>query len=368
MTMPRILVASLFLMLSGQSYAEWRCDCTQITGSCRASVDIVGNGISVSSDTQQCSRVDYFVDGQPFVTVTVDGEAKESWLSGTREPRVLVQSCQVCADGATSSDVVERPSASDTGDTIIDATYLPVVTFDPQYPDSARTSGIEGYVIVKAIVNDAGRVEGVRVLESKPDRVFDNAALAAVRRWRYPPRDSGADDVETQERVTFSLRGNRSALRSTGQPVNIASTQTQGSLNNCVREADVLRQRDRQEVQLRNVCNEAVLVYSCTEGTGVQAGRWSCSDANTEGTILIKEGDSRAGRSLSQYTNRGTTKFLYSERQALYTPPSGRYWWIACSFGDSSCRDAATRWRDSLHDRSTQLRPDNEQVRVARSR
>ena len=56
---------------------------------------------------------------------------------------------------------------------------------DPEYPRLAQVSQIEGVVILEAIVDQEGRIESVTVLRSAP--VFDKAALAAVRQWRYSP-------------------------------------------------------------------------------------------------------------------------------------------------------------------------------------
>ena len=44
---------------------------------------------------------------------------------------------------------------------------------------------LEGVVILEAIVDEDGRVESVKVLRSPG--VFEQAALAAVRQWRYSP-------------------------------------------------------------------------------------------------------------------------------------------------------------------------------------
>ena len=359
------------LFVSTNVKAEWRCDCTKVTGSCRGTVVVEGNGISVSSDSQQCSRVDYFVDGQPFVTVAVEGKAKEAWLSGTEKSKIMVQSCQVCADSLhkTVPVVQSTPPLLGSDDAQpVNVDYLPVVKFDPVYPEAALASGLEGYVIVKAIVGESGRVQGVRVVGSNPSRVFDNAALATVRRWRYPPREAGAADVETQERVTFSLGNRRISTSSSNKTTQLATTNTPGSLNQCVREADVLRQRGRHEIQVRNVCSEPLIVYSCSEGVGANHGRWSCSSVTDRGTILVEEGDARAGRSMSQYKGGGAKKFLYAERHSIYTASTDRYWWIACSFGDTECRASAVRWRDSLHNRPTQIKPDTKLTKVSRSR
>lgn len=63
----------------------------------------------------------------------------------------------------------------------------PTLTYrvDPVYPLLAVVRQLEGVVILEAIVDEEGRVENIRVLRS-PD-VFEQAALEAVRQWRYSP-------------------------------------------------------------------------------------------------------------------------------------------------------------------------------------
>jgi protein TonB len=56
---------------------------------------------------------------------------------------------------------------------------------DPDYPKLARAAGIEGVVILEAIIDPTGRVQDVRVLRSIP--FLDDAAVAAVERWEYEP-------------------------------------------------------------------------------------------------------------------------------------------------------------------------------------
>ncbi len=55
----------------------------------------------------------------------------------------------------------------------------------PEYPEQAKKDELEGKVILEIIVNSAGDVEGDRVLT--PNSVFDDAALLAVRQWKYKP-------------------------------------------------------------------------------------------------------------------------------------------------------------------------------------
>jgi TonB family protein len=55
----------------------------------------------------------------------------------------------------------------------------------PVYPDVARESGIEGTVSMRVLVNKDGGVERVDVLSG--EQALQNAAVAAVRQWRYQP-------------------------------------------------------------------------------------------------------------------------------------------------------------------------------------
>jgi protein TonB len=55
----------------------------------------------------------------------------------------------------------------------------------PEYPNIAVNAKVKGIVVLEAIVGPDGRVEEVKVLRSIP--LLDNAAIAAVRQWRYSP-------------------------------------------------------------------------------------------------------------------------------------------------------------------------------------
>lgn len=57
--------------------------------------------------------------------------------------------------------------------------------FDPVYPRMARSGGIEGDVVLQAVVDEQGAVEDVKVMSGHP--VLGQAAAEAVRRWRYQP-------------------------------------------------------------------------------------------------------------------------------------------------------------------------------------
>ena len=70
---------------------------------------------------------------------------------------------------------------------IVASEYLPIVKANPKYPRRAQLRGIEGYVILEYAVDETGRVVNPRVLEAKPRRTFDKAAIEATKLYRYLP-------------------------------------------------------------------------------------------------------------------------------------------------------------------------------------
>jgi len=57
---------------------------------------------------------------------------------------------------------------------------------NPIYPEEARKAKVEGIVILKARADEQGNIEKVRILKSK-DPYLSQAALEAVRKWKYEP-------------------------------------------------------------------------------------------------------------------------------------------------------------------------------------
>jgi len=56
----------------------------------------------------------------------------------------------------------------------------------PEYPRQARLRGVEGLVLLEAILDLEGHIEEeIKVLQSIPS--LDNAAIQALRRWRFRP-------------------------------------------------------------------------------------------------------------------------------------------------------------------------------------
>jgi protein TonB len=78
----------------------------------------------------------------------------------------------------------------------------------PTYPEGAKARGVEGWVEVEYTVTAEGTVDDVRVVDASPAGVFDAAALAAVRTWRYRPLREDGRPVDTpgvRSRLDFRL-------------------------------------------------------------------------------------------------------------------------------------------------------------------
>jgi protein TonB len=89
-----------------------------------------------------------------------------------------------------------------------DGEYLPIVKVQPTYPRRALDRGIEGWVIVEFTVAANGSVRDPFVVDAKPKKIFDRAALKAVSKFKYKPRVIDGETVEVggvQNKITFAV-------------------------------------------------------------------------------------------------------------------------------------------------------------------
>jgi len=82
------------------------------------------------------------------------------------------------------------------GAAVSDSDAVPVVRVNPLYPPRALERGTEGWVELRFSISASGTVEDAEVTKSHPGKVFDRAALRAVRRWKYNPKIKDGNPVE----------------------------------------------------------------------------------------------------------------------------------------------------------------------------
>jgi len=75
----------------------------------------------------------------------------------------------------------------------------------PKYPDAARNAGIQGVVVLKALIDKDGNVEDVTLISGHS--WLAPAAIDAVKQWKYKPFLLNGEPVwvETQVTVNFTL-------------------------------------------------------------------------------------------------------------------------------------------------------------------
>lgn len=73
------------------------------------------------------------------------------------------------------------------------------------YPVRARMEGIQGSVLLRAIIGENGNVCNLRVVSGDP--LLAASAMAAVRQWQYKPYMINGQpvNVDTTITVTFHL-------------------------------------------------------------------------------------------------------------------------------------------------------------------
>lgn len=78
---------------------------------------------------------------------------------------------------------------------------------DPVYPPASRRAGEEGTVRLKVLVDTNGRASNVAVTQSSGFTRLDQAAMEAVRKWRFVAATDGTNKIQayTQVAVTFKL-------------------------------------------------------------------------------------------------------------------------------------------------------------------
>jgi protein TonB len=78
----------------------------------------------------------------------------------------------------------------------------------PDYPPVARRMRVEGTVVLRALVDTTGRAEELLVEQTSGAPLLDEAALNAVRKWRFVPARRGPEPIARWVEVPVRFRLN----------------------------------------------------------------------------------------------------------------------------------------------------------------
>jgi TonB family protein len=107
------------------------------------------------------------------------------------EPDVITSTVQGVNEIPSSATVAAEEKPIITGGKLLQMT-------EPDYPQYARRVGMEGQVTLRFMVTEDGSVRDVEVVSAEPERVFNSAAIEAVRQWRFSPYLENGNPVSQQ--------------------------------------------------------------------------------------------------------------------------------------------------------------------------
>lgn len=128
--LPRALGTLAFLTLGTVTQAQAQeCDCTQIIGSCNASIQMTPTGsqkglygadLLIRADAPACAKVEYLLDSTAAFTILPNGKEESDRVMGTsekpiRKKQIVLQTCRICktADQAAADRARDEQQKAD---------------------------------------------------------------------------------------------------------------------------------------------------------------------------------------------------------------------------------------------------------------
>jgi protein TonB len=119
-------------------------------------------------------------------------------------PGVNMNALAPAAPAAPSAPSASSPSPKSGGQ--IQAAVL-IYRKDAEYPKIAKQTGAKGTVTLNATIGADGNIKKVKVVSGHP--MLTNAAVEAVKQWRYRPTLLNGQPVETETQVLVNFVGDR---------------------------------------------------------------------------------------------------------------------------------------------------------------
>jgi TonB family protein len=95
-----------------------------------------------------------------------------------------------------------KPSRLGVGGTVEAAKLVKKV--QPGYPQSAKSAGVQGTVVLHAVIGADGKPLSLRVMNSQIDPELARSAVEAVSQWRYSPTLLNGDPIEVDTTITVN--------------------------------------------------------------------------------------------------------------------------------------------------------------------
>lgn len=168
--------------------SEQRAFCSDETGEIRASAD--GKATTCLSSGEVVEKA-MGETASGLAAAMAEGGSSEN--ASTRAVPVQPQPAQSAKPLPTRVRVSQGVAAG-----------LKVSDVTPVYPVEAKAAGIQGAVVLAAVIGKDGSVESVKVVSS-PSEALSKAATDAVSQWKYRPYLLQGNPVEVDTRITVNF-------------------------------------------------------------------------------------------------------------------------------------------------------------------
>jgi protein TonB len=132
----------------------------------------------------------------------VNTDVSKSIPSADDVPQIAASSASLTGLGSALSDASPMPRLSTPLSQGVAGGILQH-KIQPIYPLEARRVRLEGDVVLEAMVTVEGQVEDLKLISGNP--VLAQAAMDAVRQWRYSPYLLNGKPVRKDTRITISF-------------------------------------------------------------------------------------------------------------------------------------------------------------------
>lgn len=92
------------------------------------------------------------------------------------------------------------------GSGVISTNVVPVAKVDPIYPRKAKRLKKEGYVKLEFTITTAGTVKDIKVVEAKPEGLFESSAKRALSKWKFRPKKDEGKTVEQRAMLQIDFK------------------------------------------------------------------------------------------------------------------------------------------------------------------
>ena len=136
---------------------------------------------------------------QPIVALMINDDSKPQ-KPETKPPAPKIEVANDLAPPPPETidlQIEEQPATSSDNASsapVLDSSAVKIRNrTDPVYPSASRRAGEQGTVVLKILIGEDGRARDVQVAQSSGFSRLDDAAVDAVRKWRFTPSvQSGA--------------------------------------------------------------------------------------------------------------------------------------------------------------------------------